>query len=80
MADNFDLKKFIIESKLKIKVPVKEMARPAKEKYKLNSDFPNLEDRIENPSNYKTDRKQQVINYFVKQGEDKVLIQWKLNY
>lgn len=70
MADNFDLKKFIIESKLKIKVPVKEMARPAKEKYKLNSDFPNLEDRIENPSNYKTDRKQQVINYFVKQGEE----------
>ena len=70
MADNFDLRKFITESKFKIKVPVKEMARPAKEKYKLNSDFPQLKDRIENPTNYKTDRKQQVINYFVKQGED----------
>jgi hypothetical protein len=70
MADNFDLRKYITEAKLKIRVPVKEMARPAKEKYKLNSDFPNLEDRIENPSNYKTDRKQQVINYFVKQGEE----------
>ena len=57
MADNFDLKKYIIEAKLKIRVPVKEMARPAKEKYKLNPDFPNLEDRIENSSNYKTDRK-----------------------
>ena len=43
MADNFDLRKFITEAKLKIKVPVKEMARPAKEKYKLNPDFPNLE-------------------------------------
>lgn len=70
MADNFDLRKYITEAKLKIKVPVKEMARPAKEKYKLNSDFPNLEDRIENPSNYKLDRKQQVINYFIKQGEE----------
>ena len=40
MADNFDLKKFITEAKLKIKVPVKEMARIAKEKYKLNPDFP----------------------------------------
>ena len=45
MADNFDLKKFIIESKLKIKVPIKEMARPAKETYKLNSDFPQIKDR-----------------------------------
>ena len=35
MAD-FDYKKFLTESKLKIKVPVKEMARIAKEKYKLN--------------------------------------------
>ena len=70
MADNFDLKKYITEAKLKIKVPVKEMARPAKEKYKLNSDFPNLKDRIKNPSNYKLDRKQQVINYFIKQGEE----------
>jgi hypothetical protein len=70
MADNFDLRKYITEAKLKIKVPVKEMARPAKEKYKLNSDFPNLKDRIKNPSNYKLDRKQQVINYFVKQGEE----------
>jgi hypothetical protein len=70
MADNFDLRKYITEAKLKIKVPVKEMARPAKEKYKLNSDFPNLQDRIENSSNYKLDRKQQVINYFVKQGEE----------
>lgn len=70
MADNFDLRKYITEAKLKIKVPVKEMARPAKEKYKLNPDFPNLEDRIENSSSYKLDRKQQVINYFVKQGEE----------
>ena len=30
MTDNFNLKKFITESKIKIKVPVKEMARPAK--------------------------------------------------
>jgi hypothetical protein len=70
MADNFDLKKFITESKLKIKVPVKEMARIAKEKYKLNSDFPNLEDRIKNPNNFKLDRKQQVINYFVQKSKD----------
>lgn len=70
MVDNFDLRKYITEAKLKIKVPVKEMARPAKEKYKLNPDFPNLEDRIENSSSYKLDRKQQVINYFVKQGEE----------
>jgi hypothetical protein len=53
MADNFDLKKFITEAKLKIRVPVKEMARPAKEKYKLNPDFPQIEDRIKNPSNFK---------------------------
>jgi len=70
MADNFDLRKYITEAKLKIKVPVKEMARQAKETYKLNPDFPNLEDRIENPTNYKLDRKQQVINYFVKQSEE----------
>lgn len=70
MADNFDLKKFIAESKLKIKVPVKEMARIAKEKYKLNSDFPQIKDRIENPSNFKLDRKQQVVNYFIKIAKD----------
>lgn len=70
MADNFDLKKFITEAKIKIKVPVKEMARIAKEKYKLNSDFPQIKDRIKNPSGYKLDRKQQVINYFIKKGKD----------
>lgn len=70
MADNFDLRKFITESKLKIKVPVKEMARIAKEKYKLNPDFPQLQDRIKNPSNFKTDRKQQVINYFISQAKE----------
>jgi hypothetical protein len=70
MADNFDLKKFITESKLKIKVPVKEMARIAKEKYKLNSDFPQLKDRIKNPSNFKLDRKQQVVNYFIQKAKD----------
>ena len=70
MADNFDLRKFITEAKLKIRVPVKEMARPAKETYKLNSDFPQIKDRIKNPSNFKVDRKQQVINYFIKKGEE----------
>jgi len=70
MADNFDLKKYITEAKLKIKVPVKEMARPAKETYKLNSSFPQLKDRIANPSQFKLDRKQQVINYFIKKGEE----------
>lgn len=70
MADNFDLRKYITEAKLKIKVPVKEMARIAKEKYKLNSDFPQLKDRIKNPSDFKLDRKQQVINYFVKKAKD----------
>lgn len=70
MADNFDLRKFITESKLKIKVPVREMARISKEKYALNPDFPNLDDRIDNPSNYKNDRKQQVINYFVAQAKE----------
>ena len=70
MADNFDLRKYITEAKLKIKVPVKEMARPAKETYKLNSDFPQIKDRISNPSNFKLDRKQQVINYFIKKGEE----------
>ena len=70
MADNFDLKKFITESRLKIKVPVREMARIAKEKYKLNPDFPQLEDRIAEPSKFKNDRKQQVVNYFIKQGDE----------
>jgi len=70
MADNFNLRKYITEAKLKIKVPVKEMARPAKETYKLNSDFPQIKDRISNPSNFKLDRKQQVINYFIKKGEE----------
>jgi hypothetical protein len=70
MADNFDLKKYITEAKLNIKVPVKEMARTAKEKYKLNPDFPQLKDRIKNPSDFKTDRKQQVINYFIAQGKE----------
>ena len=69
MAD-FDYKKFITESKLKIKVPVKEMARIAKEKYKLNSDFPGISDRIKNPSSFKLDRKQQVVNYFVAQAKE----------
>jgi hypothetical protein len=70
MADNFDLKKFITEAKLKIKVPVKEMARIAKEKYKLNSNFPQIKDRIKNSSNFKLDRKQQVINYFIQKAKD----------
>lgn len=70
MADNFDLKKFITEAKLKIKVPVKEMARIAKEKYKLNPDFPQIKDRIKNPSGFKLDRKQQVVNYFIKKASD----------
>ena len=70
MADNFDLRKFITEAKLKIKVPVKEMARVAKEKYKLNSDFPQIKDRIKNPSGFKLDRKQQVVNYFIKVAKD----------
>lgn len=69
MAD-FDFKKFITEAKLKITVPVKEMARPSKEKYKLNSDFPQIKDRVKNPSKYKLDRKQQVINYFIKKSKD----------
>ena len=70
MADNFDLRKFITEAKLKIKVPVKEMARIAKEKYKLNPDFPQIEDRITKPNDFKLDRKQQVVNYFVKKAKD----------
>jgi len=69
MAD-FDYKKFITEAKLNIKVPVKEMARIAKEKYKLNPNFPEIKDRIKTPSNYKTDRKQQVINYFLAQAKE----------
>lgn len=70
MADNFDLRKYITEAKVKIKFPVKEMARIAKEKYKLNSDFPQIKDRIANPNNFKLDRKQQVINYFIKKAGD----------
>lgn len=66
----FDYKKYLVESKLNIKVPVKEMARIAKEKYKLNPDFPGVSDRIKNPSSFKTDRKQQVINYFVAQAKE----------
>lgn len=73
MADNFDLKKFIIESKIKIKVPVNEMARLAKELYKLNPEFPQIKDRINNPEDFKTDRKQQVVNFFVQQGEEQNL-------
>ena len=69
MAD-FDYKKFITEAKLKIKVPVKEMARVAKEKYKLNPKFPQIKDRIKDPSSFKTDRKQQVINYFLAQAKE----------
>jgi len=69
MAD-FDYKKFLTESKLKIKVPVNEMARIAKEKYKLNSDFPGISDRIKDPSSFKLDRKQQVVNYFVAQAKE----------
>ena len=69
MAD-FDYKKFLTESKLKIKVPVKEMARIAKEKYKLNSNFPGISDRIKDPSSFKLDRKQQVVNYFVAQAKE----------
>ena len=46
------------------------MARPSKEKYKLNSDFPQIEDRVKNPSKYKIDRKQQVINYFIKKSSN----------
>jgi hypothetical protein len=69
MAD-FDYKKFITEAKLNIKVPVKEMARIAKEKYKLNTSFPQIKDRIKNPTGYKLDRKQQVINYFIQKAKD----------
>jgi hypothetical protein len=69
MAD-FDYKKFLTESKLKIKVPVKEMARIAKEKYKLNSDFPDISNRIKDPSSFKLDRKQQVVNYFIAQAKE----------
>jgi hypothetical protein len=47
-----------------------ELARTAKEKYKLNPEFPDMEDRIKNPSNYKDDRRQQIINYFVSQAKD----------
>ena len=69
MAD-FDFKKFLVEAKLKIKVPVKEMARPAKEKYKLNPEFPGIKDRIKNPDSFKSDRKQQVINYFITKAKE----------
>lgn len=66
MAD-FDYKKYVTEHQA---ARVSELARIAKEKYKLNSEFPDLEDRIKNPSNYKDDRRQQIINYFVSQAED----------
>jgi hypothetical protein len=46
------------------------MARIAKEKYKLNSSFPQIKDRIKNSSNFKLDRKQQVINYFIQKAKD----------
>lgn len=77
MAD-FDFKKFITEAKLKIKVPIKEMARLAKEKYKLNPEFPQIKDRIKNPNNFKLDRKQQVVNYFIKKAKDENLDPMKL--
>jgi len=70
MVDNFDFRKYITEAKLRIKVPVKEMARIAKEKYKLNADFPQIKDRIKDPSKFKLDRKQQVVNYFIKKAGD----------
>jgi len=69
MAD-FDYKKFLIENKLKIRVPMKEMARLAKEKYKLNPEFPGIKDRISKPDTFKVDRKQQVINYFIAQAKE----------
>lgn len=69
MAD-FDYKKFLLENKIKIRVPVKEMARPAKEKYKLNPEFPGIKDRISKPDTFKVDRKQQVINYFITQAKE----------
>jgi hypothetical protein len=66
MAD-FDYKKFVTEHQ---SFRVSELARIAKEKYKLNPEFPDLENRIKNPSDYKDDRRQQIINYFVTQAKD----------
>jgi hypothetical protein len=66
MAD-FDYKKFVTEQQ---SFRVSELARIAKEKYKLNPEFPDLEGRIKNPSDYKDDRRQQIINYFVSQAKD----------
>jgi len=66
MAD-FDYKKFVTEQQ---SFRVSELARIAKEKYKLNPEFPDLENRIKNPSDYKDDRRQQIINYFVSQAKD----------
>jgi hypothetical protein len=66
MAD-FDYKKFVTEQQ---SFRVSELARIAKEKYKLNPEFPDLENRIKNPSDYKDDRRQQIINYFVSQAAD----------
>ena len=66
MAD-FDYKKFVTEQQ---SFRVSELARIAKEKYKLNPEFPDLENRIKNPSDYKDDRRQQIINYFVSQATD----------
>lgn len=64
---DFNLKKFLVEQQI---LRVSELARIAKEKYKLNPEFPDMEDRIKNPSNYKDDRRQQIINYFVSQAKD----------
>jgi hypothetical protein len=64
---DFNLKKFLVEQQI---LRVSELARTAKEKYKLNPEFPDMEDRIKNPSNYKDDRRQQIINYFVSQAKD----------
>ena len=67
MAD-FDYKKFITEAKLNIKVPVKEMARIAKEKYKLNEEeveyFIFHDKLINNAYN----KKKEKINILMKNG------------
>ena len=64
---DFNLKKFLVEQQI---LRVSDLARIAKEKYKLNPEFPDMEDRLKNPSNYKDDRRQQIINYFVSQAKD----------
>lgn len=66
MAD-FDYKKYVTENHAS---RFSELARPAKEKYKLNPEFPDLENRIKNPSDFKDDRRQQIINYFVSQAKE----------